>query len=315
MTRIGILFPGQGAQHAGMGRALWERFRSVREIFDCASDVLARDLRALCFEGTDDALRSTDVAQPALYVVGYAGWLAWREVHADRTEVVVGAGHSLGEYTVLAAAGAFSFADGLRLVAERGRLMQQAGDRMPGMMVAVLGLAVSQVVEICAEAGRRLGPNEVVAVANDNAPGQVVISGTNEAVELASALAWDRGARRVVPLATSGAFHSPLMHPASAELTRAIEQTSFGRAAFPIVANSTAKAIQEPAEIRQELAAQLCAPVRWVESVARIGEYRVDQLVELGPGRVLAGLVKRIDPRIAVLSIGDGEQLAAVGWS
>jgi [acyl-carrier-protein] S-malonyltransferase len=208
MARLGILFPGQGAQYPGMGRPLWERFAVVRSVFAEASEVLDRDVRALCFDASEDVLRGTDVAQPALYVVGYAGWLALGEVLGDDLEVVVGAGHSLGEYTALAAARSYSFADGLRLVAERGRLMRRAGDDAAGAMVAIIGLDGESVEEVCANARARCGPPDVVVVANDNAPGQIVISGTSPAVDLAIQLARERGARRVVPLATSGAFHS-----------------------------------------------------------------------------------------------------------
>jgi len=312
MRRLGALFPGQGAQRPGMGRTLWERFACVRELFVEAEDVLHRDLQRVCFDGPEDVLRETDVAQPALYVVGYAGWLALRELVGDELVPVVGAGHSLGEYTALAAVGALSFADGLRLVAERGRLMREAGDITAGTMLAILGLSVDQVEQACVVARQRLSSHGVVVVANDNAPGQVVISGTPDAVEAAASAARDLGARRVVPLATSGAFHSPLMQPAASELRRAIATAPIGRATCPAIANSTAQPIQEPAEIRSELAAQLCAPVRWVESVRRIAAYEPDLLVELGPGQVLTGLVKRIESRLPVLSIGDGEGLDAV---
>lgn len=312
MRRLGVLFPGQGAQHPGMGRTLWERFGCVRDLFAEAADILHRDLQNLCFDGPEDVLRETDVAQPALYVVGYAGWLALRELVGDGLAPVVGAGHSLGEYTALAVAGAIPFADGLRLVAERGRLMRGAGDVAAGTMLAILGLSTAQVEQACLAARQRLCPDGIVVVANDNAPGQVVISGTPDAVEMAASVARDLGARRVVPLATSGAFHSPLMQPAAAELSRAIAAAPIGRAVWPIIANSTAQPIQEPAEIRSELAAQLCAPVRWVESVRRFGAYATDLLIELGPGQVLTGLVKRIESTLPVLSIGDGEGLDAV---
>lgn len=312
MARLAILFPGQGAQHPGMGRVLWERFGCVQILFEEASDALGRDLRQLCFAGPEDVLRETDVAQPALYVVGYAGWCALRETLGSTVAPIVGAGHSLGEYTALAAAGAVSFLDGLRLVAERGRLMRRAGDGAPGAMSAILGLSRERVEEACATAMDRSRAAEVVVVANDNAPGQVVISGTPGAVDLASTIARDLGARRIVPLATGGAFHSPLMEPVAAELLRAIEAMPIGRAVFPLIANSTATPIQEPGEIRAELAAQLCARVRWVESIRQMATYPVDALVELGPGQVLAGLARRIESTRAVFSIGDGDELDAV---
>lgn len=309
MIRIGVLFPGQGAQHPGMGQALWQRFESVRAVFQEASETLDLDLCELCFAGPEDRLRQTDLAQPALYVVGYAGWRALVESAGDRLELAVAAGHSLGEYTALAAAGAISFRDGLRLVAERGRLMAGAGAARPGTMLAILGLDLARVEEACAAATEPGATVEVVVVANDNAPGQVVISGTPEAVERAGAEARARGARRVMPLATSGAFHSPLMEPVSADLARAIDAAPLSRAACPIIANSSAGPIQEPDEIRAELRAQLAARVRWVEGVRRMSDYRVERLVELGPGQVLSGLVRRIEPSLAVFSVGDGDGL------
>jgi len=312
MARLGILFPGQGAQHPGMGRPLWERFAVVRGIFAEASDVLGRDVQALCFDSSEEDLRETDLAQPALYVVGYAGWLALGEVLGDDLEVVVGAGHSLGEYTALAAAQSYSFADGLRLVAERGRLMRRAGDDAAGVMVAIIGLNGEGVEEVCASVRTRCGPHDLVVVANDNAPGQIVISGTPAAVELASQSARERGARRVVPLATSGAFHSPLMETVAVALSQAIESTAIIRSAHPIIANSTALPIQEPAEIRAELSQQLSARVRWVDSVRRMKDYQCDALVDVGPGQVVAGLARRIDSSLTVLSIGDGDQVDAV---
>lgn len=295
-----------------MGRSLWERFDSVRSVFAEASEVLGRDLGRLCFDGSAEELRATAVAQPALYVAGYAGWLALRELAGDRLVPVVGAGHSLGEYTALAAAGALTFIDGLRLVAERGRLMHLAGEQVPGTMLAILGLSLDQTEAVCVAARQQAGEAEVVVVANDNAPGQVVISGTPEAVRLAGELARARGARRVVTLATSGAFHSPLMEPATGELARAIVATPLRQTAFPIIANSTAAPVQQPEDIRAELTTQLCARVRWVESVRRLAAYEPDVLIELGPGQVLSGLVRRIEPTLAVLSIANEGGLDSV---
>jgi [acyl-carrier-protein] S-malonyltransferase len=305
--RVGLLCPGQGSQHPGMGRALWERFASVRAIFAEASDVLGRDVGRLCFEGTDAELRATDTTQPLLYVVGYASWQALREVLDDRIELAVAAGHSLGEYTALAVAGALGFADGLRLVAARGRLMQQAGTEMPGIMLAILGLELSVVEDLCrrvTECGDRPG---VVVVANDNAPGQIVVSGMPNAVERVGELAREHGARRLVPLATSGAFHSPLMESARRELARVIDEITIHRAVCPVVANCSARAIQEPAEIRVELVDQLCGRVRWTESMRRLVDFAPDLLIELAPGRVLSGLVRRIASALRVFPMEDEE--------
>ena len=314
MPRVGILCPGQGAQHVGMGSALWYSFRSTRAIFDEASDVLGRDFRRICFESDEQALRDTAIAQPALYVVGYASWQACWEVWQDRAgspiEVVVAAGHSLGEYTALAAAGVFTFVDGLRLVARRGQLMSEAGGARPGSMLAIIGLPLFEVEAVCTSV--EVGTSEIVVVANDNAPGQVVISGTVAAVNAAGTLAKERGARRSVPLATSGAFHSPLMATAATGLRRAIEQVELKPAAFDVIANCSAEPVRGSGEVRAELAEQLCSRVRWVESVRRLGSYQLDAAVELAPGQVLSGLVRRIESKLSVLSIGDGEQIDTV---
>jgi [acyl-carrier-protein] S-malonyltransferase len=305
MPRLGIVFPGQGAQQPGMGRALWERSSVVRAGFAEASAGLGWDLAELCFSGSEEALRQTDAAQPALYVVGYLAWRAFAVALGDCAPVVAAAGHSLGEYTALAAAGALSFTEGLRLVATRGRLMRQASDRSPGAMAAILGLDAPAVAAACA-AARDAG---VVVVANDNAPGQVVISGMPAAVAAAGMRARERGARRVVPLAVGGAFHSPLMAEVADELTAAIRAAPLGPAAWPIVGNASAALLTEPAELRAELEQQLCAPVRWVESVQQLTRLGVTAVVEFGPTPVLAGMIRRIEPSLAVFSVGDDSQL------
>lgn len=312
MARLGILFPGQGSQHPGMGRALWERFESVRDLFAEASEALGRDFSRLCFDSPDDILRETDTAQPCLYLVGYAGWRALADRLGERHTVAVVAGHSLGEYTALAAARAVTFVDGLKMVAERGRLMRQAGEGSPGTMLAVIGLDVDRVEEACLRARRNGEAGEVVVVANDNAPGQVVISGTPDAVARAGAQARELGARRLVPLATSGAFHSPLMEPVATDLKSAIDATTIGPAAYPIVANTTAQPVWEATDIRGELSAQLSGRVRWTETIRRLTDFRVERLVEAAPGQVLAGLTRRIDPSLPVLSIAGGEGLDAL---
>ena len=315
MARLGILFPGQGAQYPGMGKALWERFQLVRDLFAEASEILGRDIARLCFDSPDDLLRETDTAQPCLYLVGYASWRALETILDGRHTVVVAAGHSLGEYTALAAAGAVSFVDGLTLVAERGRLMRRASDVSRGTMLAILGLDVDRVEDSCLASRRDGGTDEVVVVANDNAPGQVVISGTPDAVARASVHAREMGARRVVPIATGGAFHSPLMDSVAPELKRAIAGSTIGPAACPVVANTTGRSMREAADIRDELTAQLSGRVRWTESVRRMTDFQVDRLVEAAPGQVLAGLTRRIDPTLSVLSIAGGDSLEALADS
>ena len=284
------IFPGQGSQAVGMGKALYDAHPEVRALYDAADRALGYPISGLCFNGPTDTLQQTNHAQPALLVTELAHLqaLKLRPGWDPRPPLFV-AGHSLGEYAALVAAGALQFADALNLVAERGRLMQQAGSvGGPTGMAAVIGLDDAALGEVCREAG--------VDIANLNAPGQVVISGPLEALEAASALARQRGARRVVPLQVSAAFHSRWMRPMSEHLAQAIAATPITDPSLPVVANVTARPVASAAEIRQLLAAQTYSPVRWVESVQHMASQGVDTFIEIGPGKVLTGLVKRIVP-------------------
>jgi [acyl-carrier-protein] S-malonyltransferase len=296
--RIAWVFPGQGSQAVGMGKALYEAYLPVRDLFERADEVLGRSISRLCFEGPADELQQTANAQPALLVTEIAHLEALRLRYAgELSPPAYVAGHSLGEYSALVAAGALSFEDGLRLVAERGRLMQAAGSGEPAGMAAVLGLAAEEVDAVCREVG--------VDLANLNAPDQVVISGPLAALEQAATLAKERGARRVVPLQVSAAFHSRWMRTMAREFGRAIEATPIADPRVPVVANVTARPVSDPAEVRRLLEEQTYSSVRWVDSVRYMEAEGVTTFVEIGPGKVLGGLVRRIAAGARTLSSED----------
>jgi [acyl-carrier-protein] S-malonyltransferase len=300
--RIALMFPGQGAQFVGMGRELAESSAEAAEAWTEAEAVLGVDLRRICWEGPEEELTRTENAQPAILL---HGWTAWRALPEEvRGAAVVAAGHSLGEFTAWCASGALSLSDGVRLVRRRGELMASSGDRRPGTMAAVIGLDPEDVAAVC----RRVESGTVVP-ANLNAPGQVVISGDVEAVQQASALALEAGARRALPLSVSGAFHSPLMDVARDGLEDAVRGVELAQPAFPVVANATATEVTDPAEARRTLVAQLTSPVRWIECVATMGRRDPDLWLELGPGRVLSGLLKRIDRNCDAASVGSPDDV------
>ena len=269
-----------------MGRDLYESNAHARDLFDRADALIGRPLSRLCFDGPDDALNQTGNAQPAIYVTSLACLAAARETGALAGEPAFVAGHSLGEYTALAAAGALTFEDGLGLVERRGQLTQAAAEATPGGMAAVLGIDEAVATAVCAETGAEL--------CNINSPGQLVIGGPKHAVARACALALERGARKAVPLDVSGAFHTSLMQAAVAGMREAVAATEMLAPRLPFVANDRAAPIADPAAIRDELVFQLTHPVRWVQCVEYMAAQGVTTFIEIGPGRVLAGLVKRI---------------------
>ena len=300
-----LLFPGQGAQKVGMGKDLAERFPAARAMFQRADSALGLALSRVMWEGPESELTLTHNAQPAILVHA----LAVLAVVGPRLAPVAAAGHSLGEYAAYAALGALTLDDAVRLVRRRGELMLEAGEQRPGTMAAVLGLSGAQVVEICARASTN---GSMVVAANLNAPDQTVISGDPAAVERAGEALKAAGAKRVLPLKVSGAFHSPLVAPAAAGLRQALALTSFSDPAAPVIANASATVVEDGDTARRLLGEQLTAPVRWVESMtaaARLAPGAV--FVELGPGSVLAGLVKRIVPGAKAVSLGTAAEVEA----
>jgi [acyl-carrier-protein] S-malonyltransferase len=286
-----------------MGRALAAAHPEARDALAEADEVLGMPLARLMFEGPAEELTRTENAQPALLAHGAA---AARVLAARGVEPGVAAGHSLGEFTALVATGALAYPDALRLVRLRGELMGRAGDERRGAMSALLGLDDGAAAAVCAEASTG---GEVVVPANLNAPGQVVISGDAEAVARAGELARARGAKRVVPLQVSGAFHSPLVAPAAEGLRAALAETPIGRPRVPVVANVTAEPSQDPAALRRLLAEQLTSPVRWAASMLRMVGMGFADFVECGPGRVLAGLARRVDGVRSAVSVGEPADL------
>jgi [acyl-carrier-protein] S-malonyltransferase len=300
-----LLCPGQGAQRVGMGKDLAERHPAARAVFEEADAALGTALSRLMWEGPEDELTLTHNAQPAILVHSLA-------VHAlvrDRLAPVAAAGHSLGEYTAYAALGALDLADAVRLVRLRGELMLDAGARRPGTMAAVIGLDGGRVAAVCTEVS---SADSVVVAANFNAPDQTVISGDPSAVDRAGAALKEAGARRVLPLKVSGAFHSPLMAPAQVGLQGALRRVPFRDPAAPVIANASAEPVAQSADARRLLGEQLTAPVRWVESM-RCAAALADGagFVELGPGSVLGGLLKRVVAGGAATSLGTAEECEA----
>ncbi|MFA6111517.1 MAG: ACP S-malonyltransferase [Candidatus Latescibacterota bacterium] len=305
MGRCAFLFPGQASQYVGMARDLHGRYPSVRELFAQADACLGFSLSGVCFNGPEERLRQTAVTQPAVFVHGAA---VWQLVAAAGVIPVAVAGHSLGEYVALVAAGALPLSDALDLVKARGRLMQQAGEERPGAMAAVIGLEDGRVEELCLQVQAEAG-GEVVVPANYNAPGQVVVSGSPAGVERLGLLAREAGARKVTLLPVSGAFHSPLMQPAADRLREMLWQAGWQRPSVPVITNVAAAPVAEPDELRRQLVEQITHPVRWTESVQALSRTGVRLALELGPGSVLKGLVRRIDPELEVWSVGTVEEL------
>ncbi|MBI2378533.1 MAG: ACP S-malonyltransferase [Deltaproteobacteria bacterium] len=304
---VAYLFPGQGSQAVGMGKALAEASVAARRAFEEADDALGFAISRLCFDGPEDELRRTEMTQPALLATGIATLRALLEARPDLSPSYT-LGHSLGEWTALVAAGAIAFPDALRAVKERGRLMQVAVPEGRGAMFAVLGGNASLVAGVCAEVERELG--RIVRPANFNTPEQTVISGDAEAAEVAAARVVARGAKKAIALSVSAPFHSPLMAPAAEGLRSFLEGIDVRAPRCPVISNVEAQPNSDAARVKTLLVEQVTAPVRWVECMGTLKGLGIARAYELGPGKVLAGLQRRIDKSVTILAIEDPDGLA-----
>lgn len=301
MSRIAFLFPGQGAQHVGMGKTIAARYSAAARLYEQANDILGYDLAKLCFEGPAEELDSTVISQPAIFVTSLA---ALEKLRADSPDVVLAcemaAGLSLGEYTALVFAGAMTFEEGLRVVQQRGQAMQDAADATPSGMVSLLLLEMPQVEEICEQA-QSAG---TLQIANYLCPGNTVLSGDNAACELAAELAESAGGR-AIPLAVAGAFHTPLMEPADQRLADELASVDIKSPEIPVYSNVDAETHSDPAELKKILVSQVVSPVRWEDSLRKMLDAGIDEFYEIGPGKVLTGLLKRIARKVPCTVVND----------
>ncbi len=302
-NKMAMIFPGQGSQSVGMSDALAESFPMVRELYQEGSDALGLDLWKLVHEGPPEALDSTENTQPAMLTAGVAVYRVWIDQGGPQPAIM--AGHSLGEYSALVAAGALRFADAVKLVAARGRFMQEAVPAGTGAMAAILGLTDDQVQALCQQAAQ----GEVVEAVNFNSPGQVVIAGNREAVERAMALAKEAGARRALPLPVSVPSHCALMKPAADRLAEMLENVDLQLPGVPVLHNVDVRPAETVGQLREKLVRQLHGPVRWVETIQAMKEQGVDRIVEAGPGKVLTGLGRRIDKSLQFVPVFDPASL------
>lgn len=330
-TRIAFLFPGQGSQAVGMGADIFASSLAARSVFESVDAALGFSLSQLCFAGPEDTLRETTNAQPAIVTVNLALLATLQEALSEQAQIATSswthplapaftAGHSVGEYAALVVSGSLSLADAAHLVRERGRLMHHESTLCPGSMAAIIAMDEATLQEICEEATARASihknsshPGEgQVTIANYNAPGQLVISGELKALNLAMELAKERGAKRVMPLSVSGAFHSPVMQPAATGLAQAIAATSVGDARIPLIGNMRGTPLTSAQDIREELSQQIAASVQWIRSIEYLVSEGVTMFIEIGPGQALTGLVKRIAKGATLINISSGADISRV---
>lgn len=301
-----LVFPGQGSQYSGMGKDLADNFTVARHLFEEANDALGFDLAGLCFNGSDADLKLTANTQPAILAASIAALEVLRQ--EKELQPAYAAGHSLGEYSALVAAGVLSFADALKTVRQRGTFMQEAVPVGVGAMAAIIGLAGEELEQLCQDAAE----GEIVSPANYNSPGQVVIAGHASAVQRAIALAGERGAKRALMLPVSAPFHCALMAPAAQRLEQALEQITIGPFAFPVVTNVEAAPCDQPEQVKSLLVKQVCAPVRWDTSIEHCAQLGVTRYLEVGPGKVLTGLIKRIHRGAVLNQVSDTQSLSCL---